>query len=453
MKVYFKNILVVAFLITTGQAFSQSYLVDKIIARVGTEYVLLSDLQSRISYIHDNYGEQNGLDCYVLQELLAQKLLINQAKLDSIEVTSEEIDQQISARIEDILTKMGNDESRFEEIYGKSVDEVRREQRENLQDQLYTDKMRARVMADAVATPAEVTEFFNSIPSDSLPYFNSEVEVSELVYKIKPNEEEKERARTKLLSIREQILSGKVTFEAEAKKYSVDKGSGENGGDLGWVKRGSFVPEYEAVAYNLEKGELSDIVESQFGFHLIELLERRGNLIHTRHILLKPTVRLADINKARAELDDIRSSVLGDSISFELAVRLHGDEDQQSFNNGGRMTNPKSGNTFFEIADLDFDVFIEIDSIQVDDITKPVLFDALSSDPYFKLLRLDSRTTAHKANLDSDYAKIQLMANERKKIEEFNHWVLRRVNNTYVDIDEGYHLCDEVSSFWLRQGQ
>ncbi len=425
-------------------------LLDKVICQVGGEIILLSDVEKRISYIKATYGAiDENTRCFVLQDLVAQMLLINQAKLDSILVTDQEVNQQIDARLNQILASMGNDEERFESFYGVSLAEVRREQQDNLRNKLYTDKMRNQVMADVEATPAEVAAFFSSIPVDSLPYFNSEVEISEIVFKPQPSQQKKDEARQVLEGLRERILNDDNQFERLSNIYSDDPGSKENGGDLGWQKRGTFVPEFEAVAYNLEAGEYSEIVETEFGFHLIQLLDRRGNLIHTRHILIRPEFEPSDIASAKTTLDSIKQLLETDSISFELAVRLYSDDKTVSFNNGGRMTNPKTGNTFFEIGDLESDVFFAIDDLKVDGYSEPVLYDNLDEDPVYKLFRLDSRSQPHQASLEQDYAKIQRFASEEKKQRLFNEWLFDRVAETHVQLDQRY-TCPELD-VWLNQ--
>ena len=426
------------------------HLLDKVICQVGGEIILLSDVEARISYIKSTYGElDDDTRCFVLQDLIAQKLLINQAKLDSIIVTDGEINQQIDARIEQILSAMGNDVKRFESYYGMTVEEVRREQQDNLRNTLFTDKMKGQVMADVTATPSEVREFFNSIPKDSLPFFNSEVEISEIVFKPQPSEANKEEARTTLESVRERIIKDPTQFERLATVYSDDPGSKENGGDLGWQKRGGFVAAFEAAAYNLETNEYSDVVETEFGYHIIQLLERRGNLIRTRHILIKPDFDPADLEKAEHILDSIKQKLETDSLSFEYAVRQFSDKNTLSYNNGGRMTNAQSGNTFFEIGALDSEVFFAIDNLKVGEFSEPVLYENLNEDPVLKLFRLDSRSTPHQASLKLDYSKIQSFASEQKKQDLFNTWLFDRMSETHVQIDEAY-TCPELD-VWLNQ--
>ncbi len=439
-------IITITIFATSGNA---QQLLDKVVSQVGGEIILLSDIEARIAYIKASYGEvDDETRCLVLQDMVAQKLLINQAKLDSIVVTDQEVNQQIDARIDRILSSMGNDNQRFEAYYGMTVEEVRREQQDNLRNTLFTEKMRNQVMADVVATPSEVASFYESIPKDSLPFFNSEVEISEIVFKPEASFKKKQEARQTLENIRERIISDSTQFGRLAGLYSDDPGSKDNEGDLNWQKRGTFVPEFEAAAYNLENGEYSEVIETDFGFHLIQLIDRRGNLIHTRHILIRPEYEPADLDRAEIELDSIKQLLISDSISFEYAVRVYSDKNTQSFNNGGRMTNPESGTTFFEVGQLDSEVFFAIDGLDVNEYSNPILFDNIGQDPFYKLFRLDSRSAPHQASLELDYSKIQSFASESKKQRLFNEWLFERVRETHVQVDSRY-TCPDLD-LWLN---
>ncbi len=427
-------------------------IVDEIIANVGTEVALLSDLEEQYALLLAQKGTlPPDARCAIMEQLLTQKLLVNQAKLDSVEVSDEEVEAQLNARIEQILSYMNNDVRQFEEYYGQSIGEVKEAFREDLRDQMLAERMRSQIVADITVTPSEVIEFFNHIPYDSLPYFNSEVEVSEIVVKPQPNEQEKAAARAQLETLRQRIVEGGEDFGELARKYSDDFGSARLGGDLGWAKRGKFVPEFEAAAYNLEPGEISGVVESEFGYHLIQLLERRGNQIHTRHILIKPRITQEDVARAVALLDSVRMLVLFDSLTFSEAVKRFGYKDVQSYNNDGRMVNPRTGNTFFEIADLDPDIYFAIDTLEVGGITRPFTFTAPNGEKWVRIVKLESRSEPHRASLALDYAKIRKAAIEAKKNEYLYNWVMRTIRNTYIHIDGRFlQMCPNLRQ-WISE--
>jgi len=229
-----------------------------------------------------------------------------------------------------------------------------------------------------------------------------------------------------------------------ASTYSDDPGSARNGGDLGWAKRGSFVPEYEAAAYNLEPGQYSAIIESDFGFHLIQLLELRGNTIHTRHILIKPEIEASDLELAKSMLARARQLILKDSLSFSKAVKQFGHKKEQSYTNDGRLTNPKSGDTFFEIKDLEPEVYFTLDTMKIKGISSPVELIAPTGEKYYKILYLNTRTDPHQANLKQDYSKFQNLAKDSKKNEVLVKWLESHIATTYIRVDPLFNSCPNI---------
>lgn len=422
-------------------SFAQREVIDQVVANVGSEFIQLSDVEEQFSLAS---AQQGGLPpearCQIVDRLLGQKILLNQAKLDSILVTDAEVEIQLDARIERILSMMQGDLKQFEDYYGQTVNEVKGEFREDLKHQILADRMRGQIIQGITVTPAEVKAFFDKIPKDSLPYFNSEVEIGEIVIMPEVNETERNLAIQQLEDIKQQIENG-ADFAELARKFSDDPGSGRAGGDLGWTTRGKFVPEFEAAAYGLDEGELSDIVESQFGFHLIQLQGRRGNSINTRHILIKPEITDDDLVLAQQKLDSIRLMIESDSISFSRAVKRFGSEDEQSYNNDGRMVNPLTGNTFFEIGDLDPDIYFTIDTMAIGDLSKAFEFRTPMGEIGYRIIELQSRTKPHKANLEQDYSKIRTAAIESKKNEYITDWLAERVDATFIQINERYYGC------------
>lgn len=428
----------------------QSQIIDKVVATVGDEIILLSDVEEQYNYDKERLAlSSEESKCGILEGLMVQKLLVNQAKLDSVIVEDDQVEQQLDQRIDYILSLMNNDISQFEEYYEKTVAQVRNEMREDLRNQLTAQTMQEKVIENTTITPSEVAAYYKRIPEDSLPYFSSEVEIGEVVVYPKVSPEEREKAIDRLESLRKRVLAGE-NFAELARKFSDDPGSARLGGDLGLQKRGTFVPEFEAAAYNLTEGELSDIVETPFGFHLIELIKRRGNLIHTRHILIKAAINQEDLDAARNKLDSIRTVFLTDSMSFEELVKTYSDEDEQSYNNGGRVVNPLTGNTFFETADLDADIFFAIDTLQVGDVTKPLEFKKPTGEIGYRIVLLMSRTDPHQANLQQDYTKVKKAAIEERKVEYFDRWLQEKMSTTFVDVDPVWlSKCDNLKK-WAR---
>ncbi|MDQ3142988.1 MAG: peptidylprolyl isomerase [Bacteroidota bacterium] len=426
----------------------ENKIIDKIIAKVGSEIILYSDWQDQIAYIKEKQTYLSPDDeCAILENILLQKFMIHQAKVDSVEVKEDEVDQQLNARIDQILLYMNNDFEKFREYYGQTVSEVKIKMREELQNQLLVERLQTKITGEIQVTPDEVKSFFLSLPKDSLPYFNSEVEIAEILYKPKFNELQINQAKEKSQKILMRLKNGE-DFAKLANTLSDDPGSARLGGSLGWMKRGSLVPEFEAAAYNLEKDSISGIVESEFGLHIIQLLGRRGNSILTRHILVKPRLEEEDYKKTELFLDSIRAKILKDSIPFPTAVKIYSDPKSESYTNSGILINPKTGNNNFEIGDLEPDIYFAIDNLKIGDLSKVFASTDQEGKKYYRIIKLHSRTDPHKANLQQDYAKIQTAAKELKKNEQFRIWIDSKLPTVYVEIDAVIKtICPSLVSF------
>lgn len=445
-------ILFFSFLSLSSLLAQEMELIDKVVAYVGSELVLLSEVEEQYALMKERNPEMpEDQKCAILENLMVQKLLVNQAKLDSVVVLDEEVDVQLNARIDRILSMMNNDIKQFEDYYGKSISQVKAQFREDLKSQILAERMQARATEGMAITPAQVKEFFYSVPNDSLPYFNAEVEVAEIVAKPKVNRVEHAKAYDKLEKLKKRIEKGE-SFSELASKFSDDPGSARQGGELGWMKRGSLVPEYEAAAYNLEKGEISEIVESEFGLHLIQLIERRGNSINTRHILIKPEITEEDYQLTIEYLDSVRQAIIQDSIPFSQAVQMFSDKKTFSYSNGGRLTNPNTGNTFFEIGDLDPDIYFTIDTMEVGEISQPIPFLTPQGEKQFRIIQVTSYTDPHRANLQNDYYKIQKAATEQRKNLQFYEWISDKIEETYVKVEDPYLSCPNMSAWMLATG-
>ena len=419
--------------------------IERVVATVGGEIILLSEVQEQYSFAKKDQPELPAeYQCVVLQNLIVQKLLINQGKLDSVEVKDEEVEAQIDARIERLRAYFNQDDMAIEEFYGQSVDQMKAQLSSDMRNQILAERMQGKITEKATITPLEVQRFFANIPEDSLPYFNAEVEIREIVYKPKVNAEEHDKARVLIEDLRERIVEQGEDFAELAKKISDDPSSGAQGGDLGFQKRGTFVPEFEAMAYKLEANQISPVIETDFGFHIIQLLERRGNLIHCRHILIKPEITEDDMDAAKDKLDTVRQLIMDKKLTFTEAVKKHGDKNQQSYNNDGRVANPRTGNSYFEVADLETSIFFAIDGVQEGDVAEAFRFKGPDGTDQFRIVQLVSRSKPHKADLKLDYGKIQLAALEQKKGEYTEKWVLEKLNSTYLGVSDMFSICPNL---------
>ena len=448
MKIQKIILLAMILMVSYNTINSQSFIVDKVIAKVGSEFVLLSELEDQYAYSltqDPTLGEE--IKCLIMDNLIAQKLIIYQAKLDSVEVSETEVDAQLDLRFDNILRQMNGDEAFFAEYYGAGVAEMKARYREDQRQQILAERMQMKLINSVTITPEEVQQFYDMIPKDSLPYLDSEVELGELVLKPQVNDEQKRIAKEKLEGIAQKIISGEESFEAMALKYSMDPGSAARGGDLGFAKRGSYVPEFEAAVFSLSEGEMSEIIESEYGFHFIKQLERRGNNVRARHILIKPDLTESDLAKARTKLDSIKNLIELDSISFEAAVKKFGYEKAQSYNNNGRIKNRATGNNFFTTDELDPDVYLEIIDMDPGQITQVMEDKDFGGEIQFRILQLQSITNPHQANLQQDYDKIAQFAKEGKKSEYFSSWIIEKLEETFIEVDPRYKTCENMLKY------
>lgn len=448
-----KNILLFCILFFFSQkiyAQQQKQLLDEIIAIVGDKPVLHSDLQNALQQAQAQglNNDQNQLTCQVLEQLLLEKMFATRAQIDSLEVSEDELNAEMDNRIRYFVSLFNGDASKLEAYYGKSLAEIKDDYKIEMREQMQINKMRSKVTANVKTTPSEVKAFFNTIPKDSIPYLNAELEIGELILTPTLSKEDKEIVRKKLLDIKYQIEKEGKDFAKLAKVYSEDPGSGAQGGDLGFTERGQFVPEFEAAAYKLGVNQISDIVESQFGFHLIQLLERRGEKIHTRHILMKPNATAAAIQAAKTKLDSIRHLIEIDTLTFKEAVaKYSSDEDSKKRN--GLILNAKTGTSTFEASEIDPVVYFTVDTLNIDETSAVVEFTTEKGAKVVRLLHVFDRTKPHLANLNDDYYKIQQIVEQNKQQQAVVDWIKKMAPQTYIFVDEKYKLCSTINTYFL----
>jgi peptidyl-prolyl cis-trans isomerase SurA len=443
MKIFIRLILFQLFFTSSFKLISQPILVDKVIARVGSEYILLSEVEEEFAYAKSkDPGIDDNMKCIIINNMISQKLVIYHAKIDSIELTDEEVETQLDYRFESILRQMNGDESFFEEYYGATIAEMKERFRDDQKHKILAEKMQYKLISEVEITPREVEKFFYSIPNDSLPYFKSEMEISEIVLVPKVNDVEKKKALAKITDLRNKVLAGTLTFSEAASKNSQDPGSAIKGGDLGFAKRGSYVPEFEATVFSLAKDEISEIIETEFGFHFIQLTERRGNTVRAKHVLIKPEITKDDLDKAKAMLDSVRTEIVHDSLTFETAVRKYSMKNLPSYSNSGRVKNQNTNNTFFAADDLDPDTYFAIFELKPGDLSKPLEIQLPDGQKAFRLIKLNTISKPHKANLKEDFDKISGFAKESKKNEYFQKWLDKKRLETYISIDPMFKNCN-----------
>lgn len=443
--------IVALFLLNNSALAQQSgKVIDQVIAVVGSNIILESEVEAQYMQYKMEYGNvssQSGeIKCSLFETMLYQKLLLNQAELDSVEVSDAQVEQEMDRRLRHYISMIGSPE-KFEEYYQKSIIEFKEDLREQVRELIRVEEVQRTITANVSITPSEVRSFFRKIPSDSLPFINSEVEMSQVV-KLPPiNYEETEKVKNKLREFRLRVINGE-SFATLAILYSEDPGSAKNGGELGLFGRGEMFPAFEAAAFTLKSGEVSDIVETEAGYHILQLIERRGEYVNVRHILIRPKVSPLDLAKAKIELDSIADLIENDKFTFEEAVQEFSDDPSK--NNGGLLINPMTGTSLFDSDQMDPKVFFVVDKLEVGDISSPVQFQTQDGKDAYRILYLKSRTDPHKANLKQDWDKIHDWALEEKKQETIGEWIAEKSENTYVKINNNFKDCVFINTWANR---
>jgi peptidyl-prolyl cis-trans isomerase SurA len=420
----------------------QSVLIDKVIAKVGSEHILLSEVEEEYSYAKTKDPSlTDDIKCLIIDNMIAQKLVIYHAKIDSVEISEEEVETQLDYRFESILRQMNGDEAFFQDYYGATVAEMKERFRDDQRHKILAEKMQFKLISEIEITPKEVEKFYKGVPVDSLPYFKSEMEISEIILTPKVNESERKKALDKITDLRKKVVSGEATFADIASKYSQDPGSAIRGGDLGFAKRGVYVPEFEVTVFSLAKDEISEIIETEFGFHFLQLIERRGNTVRAKHVLIKPEITADDLTLAKNKLDSIRQLIASDSMTFETAVMKFSLKNLPSYSNSGRVKNQNTNNTFFAADDLDPDTYFAIFELKPGQLSTPLSIQLPDGQKAFRLIKLNTISKPHKANLKEDFDKIAGFAKEGKKNEYFLKWLKKKREETFIYTDPMFKDC------------
>ncbi len=429
--------------------FAQDKVIDQVVAVVGGNIILQSDIEEQyLQAIAQGVDYDGDLKCQIFEDLMYQKLLLNQAIIDSVEVTDNEVEQRLESRLGMMISQIGSEQA-LEEYFSRSIVEIKQDLREMLRDQLLTQKMQSNITQDIKITPSEVRKFFKNIHQDSIPLVNSEVEMAEIMVKPKIRAEEIEKVKEKLNGFLERVKSGDK-FSTLAVLYSEDPGSAKGGGELGYISRTDLVPEFAAVAFNLtEPNEVSKIVETEFGFHIIQLIDRKGERINVRHILLSPKISYEEKQRTINLLDSVANEIRSGAISFSDAAKKYSD-DEASKDGGGLIMNPRTGTSSFETDEIDRFLYYAIKDLKVNEISDPVESKDERNKTIYKLVKLKNRTEAHEANLKQDYQFIQKVALAQKQDKAIDSWTKNKQKQTYVKINGSYRNCPFNYKGWLE---
>lgn len=418
----------------------QGTLIDRIIAVVGREAILHSELTARSEQARQGGAilDQAGV-CGQLEDLLFEKLLLEQARIDSVVVDEAQVDAELDRRIKYFAAQLGG-ESKLEEFYGKSVTEIRSEFRDQVEDQLLVQNMQQKITSDIRITPRDVQRFFNGIPSDSVPLINAEVEYAMILRVPKPAEEEERRVRRKIEEFREGVLKGEKDICTVAILYSEDPGSAKDCGELGLVPLGTMVPEFDAVAMSLKEGEVSQVFKTQFGYHFMQMVERRGEYYNARHVLMRPQIGSAELQKERQLLDSLVTLIRSNGRSFNELAPLWSD-DQESKDLGGVLIEPNNNTARWDMGALDQQTFFVLDKLKPGEVSEPQLIVMPDGSKAYRILQLKEYLAPHRANLKDDYRMVQQAAEGKLRSTAVETWVGGHLEGTYVRLVEDYRQC------------
>ncbi len=431
--------------------FAQKNLIDEVVAVVGDNAILRSDIEYQYEQaLMEGVANYSGdMKCHIFEQILVQKLMLNQAKLDSITVSENEVVNQVDSRMNYFIQRIG-DKEKLEEYFNKSMLQIKRDQMDMVRTQMMTQQMQREITKNIKVTPSQIRAYYRNLPEDSLPMVPTQYEMQQIVIYPKVEMEEIERVKTQLRDFQRQINEGR-DFATLAVLYSEDPGSAAHGGDLGWYTRSGFVPEFANVAFNLqEKNKVSKIVETEFGFHIIQLIDRKGERINVRHILLKPKVSEKNRTEAKSYLDSIATYIDDKKFTFEeAALRFSMDKDSRS--NGGVMVNPENGSTKFEIGQIPSEIAKSIQNLKEGEMSRPFfMMDERKGKETYRLVVLKRKIAPHRANLADDYKLLQDMMEENMRDKTLKEWITNKQKETYITIDKNWRNCDFEYKHWLK---
>lgn len=447
-----KFCLILIFLFLPGVFIANSQvLVESVAAIVGNEVIYLSDLENTISDLRRNGNKipVDQLTCTVFQQMLVSKLFVDQARIDSITVSDDAVEGDLNMRMNDAIRTAGSEEA-LKTYFKKSILEIKRDIKKTLLEQQVVGEVQSKISKNITVTPVALRKFYNSLPKDSLPVIPAKYQISIIQADPPDNEDNKAEARQKLLDIRSQILAGK-SFNAMAILYSEDPETAKIGGEIGFRVRGELEKPYADAAFSLTKNTVSRIVETKYGFHIIQLIDHKGDMVNTRHILIRPKVKPEQAARAMARLDSLANLIRKDSIKFEKAALLFSTHKDSRIN-GGKLvsSNPSSRVTWFTLEELNPEMYVKIREMKVGEISDPFKTTDENNNEVFRIVKLDNVLPAHAANLKDDYQSLYDEALIKERADVFDKWVKNKIGITYIKISDEFKGCSFLQIGWLK---
>ncbi len=419
--------------------------IDRVEAVIGNEIILTSEIEAQyLQFISQGITSSDETKCQVIEDLLFQKLLINQSYIDSVDVTSDEVNSEVENRLNYYISQIGSVE-KVEIYFKKSIKQIKKQLFDIIRDQYRAQRMKSQITNNVKVTPSEIRTYFNSLKEEEKPIIESQVVLSQLVVNALVSDIEKDKVKDQLNKFRERVISGE-DFKVLAALYSEDIVSASNGGELGFVNRGELVPEFENAAFKLKNNEISEVVETKFGFHIVQLIERRGNLINVRHILIKPKISQLQLNKAKIRIDSIFSQLKSEEITFSNAVKKYSDD--LSRNNDGLLIN-ESGSKFLKNDEIDPSLSLIISDLKKGEFSSSIKMKTDNSFSGYRIIYVNDKIPSHTANLDNDYELLQIATLASKKQEKLNNWVKNHISKTFVRINIDFSTCNSQFK-WIK---
>lgn len=438
-----------AIALLVGASSQAQGIIDKIVGIVGNEIIMMSDIENQYIQMASQQMKVDGnTRCEILEDMMFQKLLYVQAQKDSLSVTPKEVETELDRRLSVFINQIGS-EQKLEEYFGKTIKSIKDDLRSTIEEQMLAQKVQQKIIGDTKVTPSEVKNFFEKLPADSIPTIEAYYELSEIVIKPEVSKEDKEKVVAELNKIRERILNGE-SFSTMAVLYSEDPGSAMKGGELGFVSKTDLVPEFSQVAFNLTSPlDVSQVVETEYGFHIIQMIEKKGNMMNFRHILMKPKVSMEALEAADKKANEVYSILQSDTISFIDAVKKYSNGDSKG--SDGKVMNPYYGDARMTSDFLDPYTKSAVMPLKEGEYSKPFLSSDNKGSRVIKIVRLDLDVKEHKANMKDDYLTLQRAALEDKNSRLIDEWVKDKVQSVYIKIDDEYKDCNFNVNCWIKK--
>lgn len=442
---------VIVFLVLSKLVCGQGTVIDEVVWVVGDDAILRSDVEKQILQMkYEKVDMQGDPYCVIPEQLAIRKLFLHQAKLDSLEANEGGITMQVEQRIGEILDQIGSEE-RLEEYYGKTIKQIKEELREQAREQSIVQQMQQKLIGDKKISPSSVRKYFSQIDSVDIPFIADKTEIQILTIEPAIPPQEVEAIKTKLRGFKERIESGDATFSMLAMLYSDDVESAKQGGELGFMGKGQLVKPFADEAFTLtDPNKVSRIVETEFGYHILQLIEKRGDKVNVRHILIKPKPQLEDQSKAMAKLDSIIGQVRENKLTFENAVLLFS-EDKNTRMSSGLMVNLQDGTSRFEYKEMPPEIARLATNMQVGEISKPFIMKNQAGKQVCAVIKIKAKIAKHKANLDDDYQLLKTFVQNRQNAEILEKWIQNKQEEIYVRINPDWQNCTFQYSGWIKK--